>query len=104
MADRLTYLEPVVDSLREQCDRTDVRIGQLERDSREHWEKHTTQMHEMKIEINSELNNLKTEQRVHVAVVGLVIGILSFLGITIGSWVIKSQLDAVRQSITNQQK
>jgi hypothetical protein len=36
--------------------------------------------------------------------VGLVIGILSFLGITIGGWVIKSSLDSVRASINTQQR
>jgi hypothetical protein len=61
-------------------------------------------MHTLKTDITAELHNLKTEQRVHVAVVGLVIGILSFLGITIGGWVIKSSLDSVRASINTQQR
>ena len=102
MADRLTHLEPVVDALREQANRTDARLEEFEREARGRWEAHTNQMHDFKTDITSELHNLKTEQRVHVAVVGLVIGILTFLGITIGGWAIKSSLDSVRASINSQ--
>jgi hypothetical protein len=102
MADRLGHLEPVVDALREQCDRADARQSEFEREARVRWEAQTNQMHDLKTDITAELNNLKTEQRVHVAVVGLVIGILTFLGITIGGWAIKSSLDSVRASINTQ--
>jgi hypothetical protein len=104
MADRLTHLEPVVDALREQANRTEARLDDFEKEARGRWEAHNNQMHTLKTDITAELHNLKTEQRVHVAVVGLVIGILSFLGITIGGWVIKSSLDSVRASINIQQR
>jgi hypothetical protein len=79
MADRLTHLEPVVDALREQANRTEARLDDFEKEARGRWEAHNNQM-------------------------GLVIGILSFLGITIGGWVIKSSLDSVRASINTQQR
>ena len=104
MADRLTHLEPVVDALKEQANRTDARLEEFEKESRARWESQTNLMHDLKTDITVELNNLKTEQRVHAAVVGLVIGILTFLGITIGGWVIKSSLDSVRASINTQHK
>jgi hypothetical protein len=104
MADRLTHLEPVVDALKEQCNRTDARLDELERDSRAHWEAHTKQLHDMKIDMTTELNNVKTEQRVNAAVFGLVFGILTFLAMTIVGWTIKSSLDAVRASINQHQQ
>ena len=102
MADRIGHLEPIVDALKEQCDRADERQAQFEKEARGRWEAQNNQMHNLKTDITAELHNLKTEQRVHVAVVGLVIGILTFLGITIGGWAIKSSLDSVRQSINTQ--
>ena len=99
VSDRLTHLEPVVQSLKEQSDKTETRLADFEREVRDRFQEHRDGMHELTSDMNSQIHDLRSEQKVQMTRIGFYIGILTFLGMTIGGWIIKTGLDSVRASI-----
>lgn len=101
--DRVTHLEPVVKSLKEQSDKTEARLAEFEREVRERFQEQRDGMHELTSDMNSQIQDLRSEQRVQTTRIGFYIGILTFLGTAIGGWFIKTSLDSVRASIVQSQ-
>ena len=101
--DRITHLEPVVQSLKEQADKTEARLNDFERDVRERLQLHRDGIHELQSDMNSQIHDLRSEQRVQMTRIGFYFGILTFLGMTVGGWIIKTGLDSVRASIVQSQ-
>lgn len=103
VSDKITYMEPVLAALKEKADNLSARQDEFEHESRERWETHLENLHNMKSDFASQIHDLKSEQRVQMTRMGFYFGILSFLGLTVGGWIIKTGLDSVKASIVQTQ-
>lgn len=103
VSDRIIHLEPVVQALKERGDKHETRLEEFEREVRERFQEHRDGMHEMTSEMNTQIHDLRSEQKVQMTRIGFYIGILTFLGMTVGGWIIKTGLDSVRASIVQSQ-